>query len=96
MASAAENTGAFFAGHLGALVEWMGQGRAVPLGNGGGDAVPRGQGAAEKARIVRLRLEEVVYDGQSGEATLSFYPLGIQRLANEARAAGAAPAEARA
>ena len=43
---------------------------------------------------MRLLLEAVVYDGQSGEVTLSFYPLGIQRLAHEARAAGAAPAEA--
>ena len=31
-ASALEFTGTFFAGHRGALVEWVGQCRAVPLG----------------------------------------------------------------
>ncbi|ACY15324.1 recombinase family protein [Haliangium ochraceum] len=46
-------------------------------------------GATERARIVRLLLEEVRYDGAGGEVTLSFYPLGIRQLAEEAAEAKA-------
>ena len=48
----------------------------------------------ERARILGLLLEAVEYDGTQGEVALTFYPLGIGRLAAEAASAGAPAMEA--
>lgn len=38
---------------------------------------------AEKARVVQLLVEEIIYDARSGEITISFRPGGIKTLARE-------------
>jgi site-specific DNA recombinase len=38
----------------------------------------------ERSRILNLLLERIEYDGVKGELLLTFYPLGITRLAAEA------------
>ena len=48
----------------------------------------------ERARILGLLIEAVEYDGNQGEVALTFYPLGIGRVAAEAASAGAPAMEA--
>jgi site-specific DNA recombinase len=48
----------------------------------------------ERGRILHLLLETVQYDGEKGEVALTFYPLGITRLAAEAQGIGAPAMEA--
>jgi hypothetical protein len=37
----------------------------------------------EQARVVRLLVARVDYDGKRGEASITFQPLGLKTLANE-------------
>jgi site-specific DNA recombinase len=37
----------------------------------------------EQARVVRLLVERVDYDGQHGKAAITFQPLGLKTLAGE-------------
>ena len=48
----------------------------------------------ERSRILNLLLERVDYDGAKGEILLTFYPLGITRLAAEAASVDAPAREA--
>ena len=41
----------------------------------------------EQARIVRLLVERVDYDGSKGKVSITFHPTGIQALADELAAA---------
>jgi septal ring factor EnvC (AmiA/AmiB activator) len=48
----------------------------------------------ERSRILNLLLERIDYDGAKGEILLTFYPLGITRLAAEAASVDAPAKEA--